>query len=111
MTPYTAFFGDGEHIFKLTPELVRELETKCGSGIGAIANRLFSRNFAQADINETVRLALVGGGITPKRAHELIVAYVDGRPLIEPYELAAKILERCLFGNPHEANKDTLNAS
>lgn len=100
---FTTFFGDGEHTFELTPALIRELETKCGSGVGMIANRLFSRTFAQADLTETIRLALLGGGgITPKRAHELIVAYVDGRPLIETYELAAKILERTLFGNPHE---------
>lgn len=102
MTAYTAFFGDQERTFKLTPEFIRELESKCGSGIGAIANRLFARNFAQADITETIRLALIGGGTMPKRAHELIVAYVDGRPLIETYELAAKILERALLGNPNE---------
>ncbi|OKO88061.1 hypothetical protein AC629_10965 [Bradyrhizobium sp. NAS80.1] len=102
----TAFFGDGEHAFTLTPELVRELETKCGSGIGSIANRVFSRNFAQADINETIRLALIGGGTTPKRAHELIVAYVDGRSVIDTFELAAKILERTLFGNPQVKGND-----
>lgn len=102
MTAYTAFFGDQEYTFKLTPALIRELESKCGSGVGMIANRLFSRNFAQTDLTETIRLALIGGGTTPKRAHELIVAYVDGRPLIETYELASKILERTLLGNPNE---------
>lgn len=100
MTAYTAFFGDQEYTFKLTPELIRELETKRGA-FGALCNRMFSRNFAQEDIAETIRLALIGGGTTPKRAHELIVAYVDGRPLIEKYELAAKILERTMFGNPY----------
>ena len=103
MTAFTTFFGDSEHSFELTPASIRELEIKCGSGIGAIANRLFARNFAQADINETIRLALIGGGMSPKRAHELIVAYVEGRALIETYELAAKILERTLLGNPTEA--------
>src|SRR4051812_24687773 len=98
MTPYNAYFGDGEHTFRLASAQIRELETKCGSGIGAIANRLFARNFAQADINETIRLALIGGGMAPRRAHELIVAYVEGRPLIETYELAVKILQRTLFG-------------
>ncbi|MET4216059.1 hypothetical protein ABIB00_001246 [Bradyrhizobium sp. LB14.3] len=97
---YTTFFGDGEYAFLLTPAMIRELETKCGP-VGAISNRLFARNFAQADLSELIRLALIGGGVTPKRANELIVAYVDGRPLIETYELAAKILERTLFGNPH----------
>jgi hypothetical protein len=97
---HTAFFGDGKHTFQLTKPMIEELEKKCGP-IGALSNRLFARNFTQADITETIRLALVGGGISPKRAHELIVAYVDGRPLVEPYELAAKILEKTLFGNPH----------
>ncbi|WP_314945887.1 gene transfer agent family protein [Bradyrhizobium cosmicum] len=98
---YTAFFGDGEHVFKLTKSMVEELEKKCGP-IGALSNRMFARSFSQADLSETIRVALIGGGITPKRAHELIVAYVDGRPLAEIYELAAKILERTLFGQPHE---------
>ncbi|WP_271528310.1 gene transfer agent family protein [Bradyrhizobium sp. CCBAU 25338] len=102
---YTAFFGDGEHTFRLTKREIEELQIKCGSGIGAIANRIAARNFALADINETIRLALIGGGITPKRAYELIVAYVDGRPLIETHELAAKILERTLCGNPDEDSK------
>lgn len=102
MSPYIAFFGDGEHSFRLTAPLIRELENKCGSGIGAIAQRAFARAFTQTEITETVRLALIGGGTTPKRAHELIAAYVEGRPLIERYELAAKILERTLCGNPNE---------
>ncbi|SFH83334.1 gene transfer agent family protein [Bradyrhizobium sp. cf659] len=103
---YIAFFADGEHTFRLTKREIEELQVKCGSGIGAIANRLFARNFAQADINETIRLALVGGGMSAKRAHELVVAYVEGRPLIESYELAAKVLERTLCGNPHEKGND-----
>jgi hypothetical protein len=100
---YSAFFGDGEHTFKLTKPMVEELEAKCGP-IGAISNRLFARNFAQSDLTETIRLSLIGGGTSPKRAAELIVAYVEGRPLIETYELAAKILERTLFGNPSKGN-------
>lgn len=103
MTAYTTFFGDQEHTFKLTPEQIRELENKRGA-FGALCNRMFSRNFAQEDIAETIRLALVGGGVAPKRAAELIAAYVDGRPLIETYELAATILERTLFGNPSKGN-------
>ncbi|WP_426609484.1 gene transfer agent family protein [Bradyrhizobium sp. McL0616] len=101
MTAYATFFGDQDHTFKLTLELIRELESKRGA-FGAICNRMFSRNFAQEDIAETIRLALIGGGTAPRRAHELIAAYVNDRPLIETYELAAKILERTLFGTPNE---------
>jgi hypothetical protein len=97
-----AFFGDQKYTFKLTPELIRELESKCGAGIGLIAGRVFARQFSQAEITETLRLALIGGGTAPKRAAELIAAYAEGRPLIETYEIAAKVLEKTLFGNPHE---------
>lgn len=100
MTAYTTFFGDQEYTFKLTPALIRELETKRGA-FGALCNRVFSRNHAVDDIADTIRLALIGGNTAPKRAAELVAAYVDGHPLIETYELASKILERTLFGNPH----------
>jgi hypothetical protein len=42
MKPITAFFGDGEHQFLLTPALIVELESKCGVGIGMIAARVLS---------------------------------------------------------------------
>lgn len=103
MTPYTAFFGDAEYAFRLTPALITELEAKTGSGIGAICQRVFARQFTQAEIVETIRLSLIGGGTVPKRAAELIAAYVTDRPLAEIYPLAAKILERLWAGAPHES--------
>jgi hypothetical protein len=102
MTPFQAFFGDAEYQFKLTPALIIELEAKCGVGIGALCSRVFARQFAQTDIAETIRLALIGGGTAPKRAAELIATYATDRPLSEIYPLAAKTLERLWFGNPHE---------
>lgn len=102
MTPFTAFFGDGEHQFRLTPATIIELESKCGAGIGAICARVFAKHFAQSDLSETVRLALIGGGTSPKRAVELVAAYVADRPLSETYPLAAKVLERLWCGNPDE---------
>jgi hypothetical protein len=102
MTPVRAFFGDGEHQFRLTPALIIELEAKCGAGIGAICSRVWLRQFAQADLLETIRLSLIGAGTAPKRAAELITSYAADRPLSETFPLAAKILERVWFGNPHE---------
>lgn len=103
-TSHSAFFGDSEYQFRLTPALILELETKCGA-IGALCNRIFARQFAQADILETLRLSLVGGGTAPKRAAELIATYAVDRPLVETYPLTAKILEKLWFGQPNEANK------
>lgn len=102
MTHLTAFLGDAEYAFRLTPALQIELESKCGAGIGAICHRVFHRQFAQADIAETIRLALIGGGTAPKRAAELIAVYVADRPFSETHPLASKILERVWFGAPHK---------
>ncbi len=99
---HSAFFGDGDYSFRITPALALELEAKCGAGIGSICNRVFHRQFTQADIVETIRLGLIGGGTAPKRAAELIAAYAADRPLSETYPLAVKILEKLWFGNPHE---------
>lgn len=99
---YSAFFGDAEYTFRLTAALRLELESKCGAGIGAICNRVFHRAFTQADIAETIRLALIGGGLDPKRAAALIATYVTDRPLSETYPLTVKILERVWFGAPHK---------
>lgn len=103
MPAFTQFLGDGDYQFKLTPTAVIELESKCGAGIGTICSRVFARQFAQTDISETIRLALVGSGTAPKRAAELVALYVAERPLVESYQLAAKILERVWLGAPDES--------
>lgn len=102
MSSHQSHFADGEYTFALTPALITELETKCGAGIGTICHRVFNRQFAQADITETIRLSLIGGGTDPKRAASLIAAYVADRPLSETYPIAAKTLERVWFGEPHQ---------
>src|SRR5665213_1223870 len=93
-----AFFGDGEHDFRITPELVIELERKTGAGIGGLCRRLFAGDFRHADVIETIRLALIGGGTSPKDADSLVAAYAVVRPLAETYPLAVTILETLWFG-------------
>lgn len=104
VAPHRAFFGDAEYDFRITPPLVIELEHKAGVGIGALCSRVFARQFAQADIHETIRLALIGGGTAPERAASLIAAYATDRPISETYPLAVAILDDLWFGQPkHEA--------
>ena len=103
-TSHTAFFGDANYPFRLSPALIVELEHKTGAGIGALCNRVFNRHFAQADIHETIRLSLIGGGLNPERAAALIASYAVDRPLSETYLIAVAILEHVWFGQPnHEA--------
>lgn len=104
MTSHHAFFGDAEYNFLITPALILELERKTGTGIGQLCRRVFANEFSHADLIETVRLALIGGGTAPKRTDELVTAYAIGRPLIEIQPLATSILEALWLGKPiHEA--------
>src|SRR5882757_10273955 len=93
ITPHRAFFGDSDYDFRLSPILVIELEHKTGVGIGALCSRVFARQFAQSDIHETIRLALIGAGLAPERAAALIGSYAVDRPLSEIYPLAVAILD------------------
>jgi hypothetical protein len=102
VTPHRAFFGDAEYDFRITPRLVIELEHKTGAGIGALCSRVFARQFAQSDIHETIRLALIGAGLAPERAAALIANYAVDRPLSEIYPLAVAILDDLWFGQPNQ---------
>lgn len=98
------FFGDAEHIFTLTPQLILELERTTGAGIGKLCERLFARHFDYRDVSEVIRLALIGGGAQPDKAAALVQTYVPAQPLIHSYTLAVDILERLWFGS---SDKDT----
>jgi len=60
------------------------------------------RQFSQAEISEVIRLALIGANESPKRAAELIAAYVTDRPLNEFYSIALTLAEAVWFGEPHD---------
>lgn len=92
------FFGDRERAFAITPELIAELEHRTGAGIGGLCRRLFRGDFHHADITETIRLALIGGGETPTDAARLVATYAANRPLGETYPLAVAVLETLWFG-------------
>jgi hypothetical protein len=102
---HRAFFGDAERAFLITPELIAELERKTGAGIGALCQRLFAGQFSHADITQTIRLALIGGGSSPSEADALVSAYALGRPLSETYPIAVSILETLWFGEAKQEVK------
>lgn len=103
-TSHTAYFGDAEYTFKFTSELLLELERKTGAGFGQLCTRVFANAFFHADLLETIRLSLIGAGVAPKRADEMIATYAIGRPIIEIQPLATAILEARWLGKPkHEA--------
>jgi len=87
---HKAFFGDREREFSLTPHLIPELERVTGKGIGAIVDGIRRASFA--DLTNTVRLGLIGGGARPEEAQALVQTYVNAHPLGELHLLALDIL-------------------
>lgn len=108
---HRTFFGDGERDFRLTPALIAELERKTETGIGSLCRRLFAGEFSHADVTETIRLALTGGGETAERAAELVATYAADRPLSEIYPLSVAILEALWFGSAKSGAAVQLSAT
>ncbi|ACF02473.1 conserved hypothetical protein [Rhodopseudomonas palustris TIE-1] len=102
---HRAFFGDGEHDFRLTAPLILELERKTGCGIAVLFQRLFHRSFSLTDLHEIIRCALIGGGTDPRRADQLIATYAVDRPISETLPIAIAIAELHWFGLPNEETK------
>ncbi len=88
-----AFFGDGDHAFALTDDMIAELERLTKLGIGALYLRAVNMEFSLSDLTEIIRLGLIGGGADPKTAMQLTDTYARNRPIEELYPLALDILD------------------
>lgn len=99
----TEFFGDSEHKFALPFPLIEELQRKTGVSIGILFQRVRGLTFSIADIRETIRLGLIGGGMEPVEAFKLVKTYVENRPLVETMPVALSILELVWFGSPADS--------
>jgi hypothetical protein len=117
-------FADGEYPFKLSVENLLELQDKCGTGIGALFARLLAGRYldevsgksfgfpldAQWSVNdllETIRLALIGGGMEAIKAKSLVNRYCyPSQPLKKSWDLAVAILTAVVEGveNPEETD-------
>lgn len=110
-------FGDGEYSFRLTIHGIKEIQEKCGCGIGKVWSRLAASRlnhvgvdlghpevaeFRIEDIIEPIRQGLLGGGrgtvdecevkVTPSVANRLIETYVTSRPLQEGWAVAFAVV-------------------
>lgn len=109
----TLDWGDGTYLFRLSVAGLLELEEKTNSPFTVIYDRLNAGKFSSADLRETIRLGLIGGGMAPPKAKTLVERYVDGRPRLESWPHARAILGAVLFGfevaplgNPEAAPSD-----
>lgn len=75
-------WGPGVYTFGLKAKQIEELERVCKEGIGRICMRAFSGvDYSYVMLRETIRLGLIGGGLPPVEASELVKTYVDGQPI------------------------------
>jgi hypothetical protein len=108
MTHHTAFFGDGAKTFAFpTRDLIEELERKTGYGIGALFRRFRTSEYSFSEIIHVLRLGLIGGGMLPARADQLVAIYGIGRPMAETFAVADGVITALFFGNvPGNAEDD-----
>ena len=89
----TAPFGDGVYMFRLDLERWRELQDKTGLGPWALAKRVVAGDWRVDDLRETLRLALIGGGLDWLSALKLVERYFDPAPLARHMPLVVQILD------------------
>lgn len=104
----TTDFGDGTYSFRLALGELEELQEKTGAGPFVVLRRLFDGTWRVADIRETIRLGLIGGGVEPLKALNLVRRYVDDRAdWIGNASIAQAVLGAALSGAAEEeAGKD-----
>jgi hypothetical protein len=96
---FTAFFGDADRTFRLTPPLILELERVTNAGIGGLSRRMFAGDFSHKELLETVRLGLIGGGESPQSAASLTATYAAPLPITQLYAIALPVIETVMFGH------------
>ncbi len=100
-THYAAFAGRRRR-FRLRLGQIEELERLAKAGIGEIMLRLAQHRFRAADIRETVRLGLEGGGLDEPSATALVMYHVDEAPISDHFQLASDVLSSAVSGIPSD---------
>lgn len=90
-------FAGAVRPFQLRYGEIETLERMCGAGIGEIMMRLGTHRFKAADIWQTIRLGLEGGGASEPEATALVMPY-QTTALSAHLGLAAEILSAAVAG-------------
>lgn len=99
-------WADGHHDFRLAIGELEELQEKTSVGPPVVLRRLHGGEWFVADVRETIRLGLVGGGMKATEALVLVRRYVDERPdWLNNALLARVIIEAALVGVADEPVK------
>ncbi len=99
----TLDWKDGEDRFRLRLGEIRILQEKCAAGPLTIHRRLLTGDWYVDDVRETIRLGLIGGGLSSDDAMKKVRRSVDERPLAESVSLAAAVVLAAVVGVPDDA--------
>ncbi len=97
-----AFVGDGDYPLHLRIGELRLLQTSLNSGPSAVLTRLQNGEWMVDDIIETIRLALIGGGMAHREAHTFVNSYICDGHLIEYLPVALMALMASLIGDQED---------
>ena len=96
-------WGDGTYAFRLAWGQLIELQEKCDAGPYVILQRLQTGAWQMQDINNIIRLGLIGGGMTAVDALKKTRAYVEAFPPMDNLLPAQVILGAALMGAGDES--------
>ncbi len=98
MREVVAYWAGKERLFRLDFGRVMDLEEATGDPIGTIFMRVAGGDYKVSDVYQTLRLALIGGGMSIIDAKRLMLAHFDTRPYAENASVAAEILACLMVG-------------
>ena len=92
------FVGEGRHHLSLPIGPLQDLETILDLGLPAILNRFLTLTWRSKDVIHTIRLGLIGGGMSPRDALDLVESHVVSAFLGEYAKTASVLLQAAMFG-------------
>ena len=92
------FVGEGYYSLRLGIDELIQLQEKLGAGPNVVATRLLQGEWLVDDIRETIRLALIGGGMSQKDAFDMVKRCVKEGYLMDYVSVAANALYAALTG-------------
>lgn len=97
-------WADGEYTFRLAWGELEALQDACDAGPWVILERFYNKQCRVGEIAHVIRQGLIGGGLKPTEATQLVKTYVEKRvqDLAENLIFATVILQTAIQGTPDE---------
>lgn len=92
----------GQHAFRLALGQIEALQQATDCGPEFILSRINLSQWKVADLSETIRLGLIGGGMEPLQAQTITHNAFERFPLITFKSTAQAVIAAALYGPPDD---------